>query len=185
MTWLEFIANLVSSIAWPSALVLIAFNFKAELIALLGRLKKIKHKETEFEFQETLKDAARAIGHSEDTLALPQPEQTDLQYLDELASISPRAAILEAWIKVEHKLWKHVETSFQGQRPPSLVRQRNPLEIVRHMGDVSPEDEAFLQDMRRLRNLAAHSHDFDINPTLAKKYLALTGDFLARWESKK
>ena len=182
MDWLQFAADVIKSLSWPLAIVLIAFNFKAELVSLIGRIRKIKHKETEFEFREVLRDAAKAIGKDEEALQTEPLTKSDIQSLEDLASMSPRAAILEAWIRIEQVLWRHIETSFKGEKPPGLMRQRNPLDMVRYMGDLPPDDAAFLRNMRRLRNLAAHSEEFTLTSASAKKYLTLVDEFLSRWK---
>ncbi|MBU8681999.1 hypothetical protein [Bacillus haynesii] len=50
MTWLEFFSNVIKSIIWPLALVIIVFALKKPVSSLINTLVKIKYKDWEVEF---------------------------------------------------------------------------------------------------------------------------------------
>jgi hypothetical protein len=55
MDSLAFISEMTKSLAWPLVSVCIAFIFRRQLQALLGRIKKGKVGPAEFEFEEGVK----------------------------------------------------------------------------------------------------------------------------------
>lgn len=62
MTWLQFFANIIQSLAWPVALVIIIFTLRKQLIALLHRIGEVTlpggYKVT---FHQALEDSRTAI----------------------------------------------------------------------------------------------------------------------------
>ena len=181
MHWTEFTVEILKAIAWPLVTLTIAFKFRSEIFGLFGRLKKFKHKDTELEFDKGIQEIAKSLGKTDDRLTDEEIERPYLKRLEELLSVSPRAAIVEAWITVEHLLWKHIEESFEGEKPPGLMRQKDVVRMVEYMGDLDQKDEQFLSELKRLRNLAVHTHDFELSPAAAKKYLTLIDDFVGNW----
>jgi|GEM_PF-5664219 len=56
MNWLEFISSIIESLAWPAALFGILFLFRAKAAALLPYIGKLRYKEFELEFRESMRE---------------------------------------------------------------------------------------------------------------------------------
>src|SRR4030042_6558797 len=106
MDLVTFISEIVNALAWPATVVVLLIGLRGHIGHLLPRLKKVKHKDTEVEFTEAL---SLVKGEAERRLPTP-PKETGIciptslrvdHHLMQLVDVSPRSAILEAWIQVE------------------------------------------------------------------------------------
>lgn len=99
---MELLVNLLIGIAWPVAAVWIAYLFKGELRSLLYWM--FKYKDLEAKFESGLAEAeakVTAIERSSPS-SPPRPEiSSKLEQLCRITDVSPRAAIMEAWVLVE------------------------------------------------------------------------------------
>jgi hypothetical protein len=96
---------------------------------------------------------------------------TQYEQFRRIAELSPRAAILEAWIDVEVAIYAAAKKAGLEVKGPanaySLARNLVSLGKVPH--DIMP----FFEKLRRLRNNAAHLPDFVLDEIEANKYLDL------------
>lgn len=171
---MELLVTLLVGIAWPVALIWIAYLFKGELRALLGRVSQLKYKDIEANFENGLADAeakAIAIERTNPPRALPRPEiSSKLEQLRRIADVSPRAAIMEAWVLIEDAAGK------SGYVQGAAVPRVNAHLFVDHLvcdGKLPADSIALLEQMRRLRNQAAHLSDFALSQEEADRYLQL------------
>jgi hypothetical protein len=158
MDWLQFISSLVSSLAWPAAVVILAIALRRQLGTLLPRLQSVKYKDIQVEFEKTLEKA-----EAEASTALPPKtapalpaELTDEERFARIVEVNPSAAVLAAWSDVEVALKSIAEQA--GIQPPGR-RFFYPLSIVKRldqMGRIDHQTSALIDDLRALRNLAAH-----------------------------
>lgn len=165
MSFAEFLASTIDSLAWPVILAWLAVRFKDSIGALIGRLTLFKYKGLEAEFEQKLEQ----IGSPPTEPSAPGGESDEgaatISIFD-LADISPRAAIMESWIKIERATRDYLNSvgierrkSYQGlHRLPSEIRK--PLEPIL----------SAYQELRLLRNKAANAHDIDLNSDLAREY---------------
>ena len=170
---MELIVNLLVGIAWPVAVVWIAYLFKGELRSLLHRMSQLKYKDVEAKFEIGLAEAEAKILSIEDAAPqLPQrPEITSkLESLRRIADVSPRAAIMEAWVLVEDAAGR--SGFVQGAAIPRVNPHLFVEELVR-LGKLPKGSDSVLDQMRKLRNQAAHLPDFSLNQDEADRYLQL------------
>lgn len=93
---LEALFKLLSSLAWPLAAYLIARHFRAELAALLARLKRLKAGSAEAEFERGVDEV------SQETEIAPVDQEPDVSaHSVSVAAADPRGSILGAWLEVE------------------------------------------------------------------------------------
>lgn len=170
---MEQFVKLITGIAWPVAVVWVAYLFKGELRSLLHRMSQLKYKDVEAKFESGLAEAeakVSSIGPSPVALP-PRPEITSkLESLRRIADVSPRAAIMEAWVLVEDAAGR--SGFVQGASIPRVNPHLFVEELVR-LGKLPKESDALLDQMRKLRNQAAHLPDFSINQDEADRYLQL------------
>ena len=170
---MELVVNLIVGIAWPVAVVWIAYVFKGELKSLLRRVSQLKYKDLEAQF-----GAGLALAESEVSSlqaappAAPRPELlSKLESLRRISDVSPRAAILEAWVLVEDAAGR--SGFVQGASIPRINPHLYVEELVR-LGKLPAGSDSLLDQMRKLRNQAAHMPDFTVDQDEADRYLQLT-----------
>ena len=169
---MELVVNLIVGIAWPVAVVWIAYVFKGELKSLLRRVSQLKYKDLEAQF-----GAGLALAESEVSSlqaappAAPRPELlSKLESLRRISDVSPRAAILEAWVLVEDAAGR--SGFVQGASIPRINLHLYVEELVR-LGKLPAGSDSLLDQMRKLRNQAAHMPDFTVDQDEADRYLQL------------
>jgi hypothetical protein len=166
MDWLTFIVELFKAAAWPIAAVVIALLFRAQLKALLSRLRKGKVGPAEFEFEESVKVL------EDEAAQLPQPSSGMGTPSVQLVTSNPRAAILEAWLGVESAAQNLARA--RGYNSPSS--SRNPLAAIRNLEKAKVLDSqqmGLFNELRSLRNQAAHDVDFSPSADSVLSYAQL------------
>ncbi|MBW8041042.1 MAG: hypothetical protein FVQ85_13705 [Planctomycetes bacterium] len=182
------IGLIIVGIAWPVIILIVAFVFKRQIANSLpnifNSIKKLKYGKFEAEFERVSKEA--------EELKLPEAVSTDQGRVDaavsindeyrELATLSPRTTIMEAWINFERTLSENY-----GQYAPVVPQQyasaRTLATILRELvnnGIISNRERALIADIRGLRNLAAHEPEFKVSSGKAMEYAIL----LSRIEAK-
>ena len=112
MDWLSFSASLAHSLAWPGALIVAVFILRRALGRLIPDLNQLKYKDLEIRFGRQLEDVRHELEASPKPTLPPPAQQKALKdraaekgglvnYFESIAEVSPRAAMLEAWIGFE------------------------------------------------------------------------------------
>ncbi|HEY5064989.1 MAG TPA: DUF4145 domain-containing protein [Xanthobacteraceae bacterium] len=153
MSWLQFVASIAQSIvslAWPASFVVVFWMFREKLIELLPLLRaKYKDVEISFKLEQAEREAA-ALPPSEKS-SEPTPEEQSR--FDQLASISPRAAIQETRRELEYAVSNIAVRHGLITKPTTLLIATRDL---RNKGIIGPQLSALLDDLRNLGNKAAH-----------------------------
>jgi hypothetical protein len=157
MGLLEFFASIVKSCAWPVAVGFVVYLFRKEIEPLLPYARlHLKHNDTEVELRLNMaKEAAALFPRNE---SLPPPTKEETERFNKVASVSPRAAILESWLQVEEALTSLSETA----RIP--YRSRGPLFQMRWLRGkeiIDPPTASVLDDLRSVRNRFVHDRSFE------------------------
>ena len=109
MLWLDRLVALAGALAWPLALVLVALLFRAQWIALLHRLDELRWGDKSARFSRRLDRLERAAPFPP-VLPPPHEDEPDLALSGDharflqLLELSPSAAVLDAWARVEEGL---------------------------------------------------------------------------------
>jgi hypothetical protein len=168
----QFVASLVSSLAWPVAVVVILLLFREQLRKLLDTpLKRLKAGPSgvELEFDRIISEAAAQVE------PLPQLEparESATADLADVAALSPAAAVLDGFTRVEEKL----RTRLRDAGDQRADEQRGAMALTRYAGQkqlISPETVEAIRGLAVLRNLAAHGGATDVTPDRAAEFLAL------------
>ena len=175
MDWLTFISKVIEALAWPGVVAGLLLYLRKDLPRLIASLRKLKFKEVEVEFGEAAKKAAVETSAA---VPLPAPDKSisgeserDIeQQLLMIAEISPRAAILEAWLRIERAavavIQKHGHTTLNAT--PGPLRLREGLENI---GILTPPQVSAYDSLRRLRNEAVHTPDAEFTPVAVSNYV--------------
>jgi hypothetical protein len=143
---LEFMSSILSALAWPIAIILIVLILKRPIRHLLLRLETLKGPGVEATFERQVDEAkdevfsavagTPPVQGSEES----RHERLEVDDLLQLADVSPRAAILEAWQRVETAL---AEAAVRLKLDlPSNMRRRGTLlfiETLERQRVISPE----------------------------------------------
>lgn len=181
MSTLEFVAALVDSLAWPVVVLVIVWLLRSQIRGVLkgaGPLRRVKAgpggveaewdrklSEVGLEALEAMRETrTEAIEESGAKRELPpgRPavEAARVLLAEELAEeamISPRAAVLEAFSRVDRQLRSRVAAALGD---PSIITRwptRRVLEVGASQGIISREAVEIIEGLTVLRNLAAHT----------------------------
>ncbi|MDQ5822243.1 MAG: hypothetical protein M3540_12455 [Actinomycetota bacterium] len=159
LNWLEFIASIIGSLAWPAAFVVALAVFRTPLGKLIERIKGARFKGVEFDLTEVQEEIEAA------DLPEPAPDQAaQAARTEALARVDPRSAVISAWIPVETELRLLSEQHELRGRVKDLEKA----------GVITAELARIVRDLRRLRHEAVHASEFDISETEARKYQEAT-----------
>jgi hypothetical protein len=170
MTSFEFIAALVGHLAWPFLALIVFLSFRRQILARLPLLDRLAYKGLEMEFRKELGEAERVVRET-DGLGRAAEGDEAASELDRLADVSPRAALLEAWLGFEVT----APSTLQGLEPDLRVPHSFPklLEALHRTELLTAEEVGVLRDLRELRNRAVHEADAQITSEQAKRYGAV------------
>jgi hypothetical protein len=173
MSWLEFIAKIISALAWPTAFLVALFMLRKHIISLIPGLRRLKYKDIELEFSESLKELTRKVPTEVLPEAIPQETNETFDHLSRLATISPRAAILESWIIVEAAAAEAIEKlkiAPYRSGPIPAIKLGEYLKRAEVLNDHSRE---VFDSLRYLRNQAVHSSEAEFAPKDVGQYIDL------------
>lgn len=172
---MENFVKLIEALAWPVAVLIFAFSFRTELRKVLNRISKLKYKELEATFDKELsqvENRTKLYVHAEDKILVETPaEKSVYVQLLRIAEVSPRAAITEAWRKLESAVDQLAASMGMDAKSPM-----SGVKAIRSLIQKEQVDSSLLEDynrLRKLRNQAAHAEEFDISQTEAERYAAL------------
>ena len=175
MDWLTFVAEITKAVAWPGALLALLLIVRKELPLIARSLRKLKFKDVEIEFGEVAKAVASEARQtlpppSADSILIGGPESVIARRLEAIAELSPRAAILEAWLQVEASAAEVVrnKTALPVTSTPGPLRLRDGLIEAEALD--SRQVEVF-EGLRKLRNEAVHVPDAQFTKEAVSTYI--------------
>lgn len=176
----QFIASLfqsVVSLAWPAAVVACVWLFRERLSALLPLLRmKYKDLDVSFRLDQAEKEAALLPPSPDVAESKPTPEEKSK--FEQIAEISPRAAILEVRTDIEAAVRSLAESTklltSKVQSTLGLTRLLRSREVI------DAQTSALLDDLRVLGNNAAHRADTEFTKDEALRFRSLADQAIAR-----
>ena len=176
---MEYFIQLIDSLAWPVAVLIIVLIFKKELSKLISKLSNVKYREFEANFSNKLQDAEDKLKEIKrpDVKDIPEAleqskiEETDYDRIMRIAEISPRAAISEAWSEVEIAAKTAARQSELHVDKPESVR--NIVKAFIKNGVFNEMNLQAFEELRVLRNRAVHTPEFYIQEDETEKYIDL------------
>jgi hypothetical protein len=167
MSWMDFVASLVGSLAWPLAAIIIALLFRMQIAGLLNKIRRLTWGDKALDFAGTLdklETASRDVGPAEADAT--KPSHLPDERFQNLLRISPSAAILDAWRPVEQTLR---QVGARKDYDPRILQ--SPTQIMKKLteeGAITTPVYEMLRDLQRLRNVAAHQRE--VHPTDALRF---------------
>lgn len=184
MDALQFIASIVGSLAWPAAIVILAFMLQTPFRKLLLELTRFRYGDMEIDFGRevrNLEDRAKTAGlQLPERPAAPKLGATDSSQIiadaSRLATDFPGPAVALAWTAVEYELMQAVmRLSISADYPPYNSPLKN-VALLHEVGNLDGETRKLIDRMRNLRNAAVHpsTERVSISPDEAGEFIALT-----------
>jgi hypothetical protein len=177
LDWKTFIVEIVNAVAWPVVVAVIAFQLKDRLAELLPRIRKLKHKDTELEFAEGVSKLVKeqqAEGITHPSSNRSSESQQKFNFLMQLAEISPRSAVLEAFREIENA--SALAISRLSGENTEKSHFNSPLKMQRLLSELtlSKSEAKMYHQLRHLRNKAAHDKEFNLHGMPIEAYIDLS-----------
>lgn len=173
MDILTFISKLAKALAWPVAVVFLVLMLKKPLTELIPLLRKLKYKELEMEFSKEVAELTAKAELPQITHATGPLLEAECNRLSNLASFSPRVAIIEAWVDVESAA-NEVASSFWNQGPSDVMRRNSKLgEYLLQCKVIDENQLQTFNKLRDLRNKAVQAVELELSEKDAKAYVNL------------
>jgi hypothetical protein len=185
--WPTVVVELIKALPWWPAVVLVVFLLLRKPIAdLIPYIEEFRFRELSMKFRQRLTMAEDQAAVAQlppppipsgppSVKPLPEPLLSLPDYLYQLTAISPAAAILEAWARIEAEMRRRLAAA-------ELPQGRTGIDLTRELvkAGILPQDaRPILEDLRTLRNLVAHARRLDLAPDEGLRYLELGNRLLA------
>lgn len=183
--WLDFLKDITIALAWPAVAIIAIWRMGPEFKQKIPKLKSFEAGPLKAEFSEDVEAVRR-----EAEAQFPQQQEerevsSEEKRLIELAKVSPRASIIEAWRAVETTAAKIVRlktepsiveagTFSQSIGFESHVRPKSPIALAKELSSLAilnPQQLLVFHELRILRNQAAHAEQFDMEFESANNYI--------------
>jgi hypothetical protein len=184
VNWLAFIASLVHALAWPAGLVAVVTILRKPIGSALNRgLRRLRAGPVEIEFEQELAEVRQELRASPELadVPTPKPDASLTEELAPLAGLSPRAAVMEAFTRVEFQLRELLQDVADVSYRASA---RNMALLARSQKLISEETFRAFEGLSTLRNLAAHVPDEQISAARARDYIAIADAVLYALRNK-
>lgn len=176
MDALTFISILVQSLAWPFTILILLIVYRRQILSLIPALRAFRYGGFELEFSSVI----NRLANQADEAGLPQAAAVsrgasvqsvqDLGRLYELNVLSPRAAILEAWLLIEQELRSRAESA---DLPFKSGHAKLVLDELLNRNRLSGKLYSIIEQLRSLRNEAASQAHFEVSPAVSEGYIEL------------
>lgn len=166
MDALTFIVEMTKALAWPVVAVVIILIVRRPLLAMLPLVRRLRYGSLELDFGRRVHELAAEVDKELPAVA----DEPLAERLAQLARLSPRAAVLEAWLALEAAA---AEASRREGLDLTSRERRTPLLLGQALEQAGILDEQKLEIFHRLRNLrnaAAHASDFELDNQSAVEY---------------
>jgi hypothetical protein len=172
------IIQAIASLAWPAAIFGCVWLFRAKITELLPSFR-LKHKDWEASFRlEQAEKEAAALPAPPQGGEETQPTPEEKNRFEQLAEISPEAAIVELRKEIEHAVKTFWSRHGSGTTPQSMLMA---IRSLRSKGLIDARTSALLDDLRVIGNEAAHpGEDSRFTKEEAMRYRALADQVIAR-----
>jgi hypothetical protein len=169
----QLISSLVSSLAWPGAVVWIAFLFRAQLKTLLTeRLRHIEAGPLKADFDQVGSRVEATLGKA----GVPVPAHAESDELADLAKHAPGMVISEAFSLVEQELRDALR--MDGESPPEDADASALARLALDRGLITSLTINAIDGIAIMRNLAIHGPRREITSIQVNEYLALVESVL-------
>lgn len=173
MTWREFVASLVGSLAWPATAAFVVWVFREQISTLFaGPVKRWKAGPVEMEFW--AQEAAEVVEQVGVLDAVAAGQQDDeIAQLAELAEKTPAVAVMAGFRLVESEL--RAIGQIGGIDGADHMPVSKLLMTEADRGLITQESVAAVRGLMTLRNVVTHDNGSgtSVTPARAQEYVVL------------
>lgn len=176
MDWLTFIAAVIGAIAWPLVALIALLLFNRHLPTIGQMVTKVKYKDVEVEFGKAVANIANEVEaffpELDSVVANPssiQVTSANIDNLDEIAKLSHRAAIIEAWGRVDMvstEVLQNIPRPWNHPWHLKLISE----EFV-DQGVLTQKQADIYREMQLLKYAVERYEAKDINDVAVRKYI--------------
>lgn len=173
MSHLQFISSLVSSLAWPAAIISSIWILRKELKQLLPFISSLKAPGVEITIDRQQVTEAKELAESalpESSTSKSELDRGDFDLVFKLLDISPRHALIESWRLLEHIGVSALGESAIENMKPHLRSPASFGEALRSSGRITSEEMSIIMKLRTVRNQATHLQEFQVDEATARDY---------------
>jgi len=179
MDTLTFIVELLKAFAWPIVIVILIAMLRKPIAQLIPLLHRLKYKGLELEFSKEVFKLADQVERDVPMLhERNHKEWGDDQLLTFKAQHSPRTAILEAWLKLENVAIDTLRRKRPDFTKASFISPRYITNSLQKAEVLDKKQISIFNKLRRLRNMAVHSLDFNLDLDAVAEFVYLTEMFI-------
>lgn len=150
MDWLQFFASVTGSLAWPIAVVALAYLVRGPLARLIPRVRSLKYGEFHMDIAGELERMELAVKAVVAEPEFPVEDMTP-EFL-QTAQLIPGEAVIEAWLPVQMQL---MEIAKKAGVTPMMH-----FPLVREIGVLKTFDPSLFETVQKLwgiRNTVVHA----------------------------
>jgi len=170
MNWMEFVSSLVGSVIWPVTILVAVLLLRPPLDNLLPFIEKLRYKDFELFFSRRVEEIRAEVS---DEFPDPTGDSTQSEKADrvaQLAMLSPRAAVIHAWLEVEAAVRSAARRLGYDKKSGRVDRV---IDWLKRVGRLDRGMASLLDDLRQLRNQAAHVPETVLSEAAAIEYAKL------------
>lgn len=170
MDWLTLVSEVIKSLAWPVTTFAIFLIVRLPLVALIPHTQEVRFRDFVWKIGRTLDQAEDRADRAglPDAAVTPTAIAAETEALAaDLIAVSPRAAVLEAWTRLEAAIRRSIGLT-TTYRPAKMLTQ-----ILREKQLLGQDAIATIEDLRALRNQVAHNPQVELDPGQAREYIRL------------
>jgi len=181
MTWLAFIAEMIKATAWPIAMIVVFLGLRRHLVDLLPSSERMQWKGLDLQFNRRVQDVvveaegalppAIPFGKGWEAVLTARSREEQLMLM---AVLSPRAAILNAWLGVESAATRAMARKGAGDGGIPIPSHRMLHELFTSKQILSEQQARVFEELRDLRNRAAHTSDLSLSESFVRDYVRAT-----------
>jgi len=187
MDSLTFTDRMIGHAVWPLVVIGLLWIFRKTISERLSQLRSVSAGPGGVEAQFVESQVAQVINKAAEAMEGETPEVTeeiaeDRDRLLRMASISPRAAVLESFRLVDLAL-KHHLAQLEIPGAAEDMRSTPAILLAQKHGLVTNTDVAVWNDLRDIANTARQLEGVPIRVDKARDYVGVTSDLRAKIES--
>lgn len=176
----ELIVRIIEVLIWPITILILLFLFRLQIVKLIQRVKEISYKDLKLILQEA-EETAKTIKPPkllDQKILKIEPvtlEAFPSERISQIASISPRLAIIEAWLEIERAL---TEAALKfGFEANTFTQLRKVIEKLIKDNILERNVIDLFNYLRTIRNRSAHTYELDISISDSMRYVELALEF--------
>ncbi len=180
MDWRTFVVELVKALAWPITVLVVASAAWRHIVPLFPRVREVKYGDAQVSFSAEVRQVAVSAGDAVPArAALPTAPPSETDRIARLLELSPRAAVLEAFVPVQTALAALARASGHRVGKADHYSTTALADRLTEAGVMSEGQRGLFGALRRLRNAAAHAQEFTEPADAVREYIDLAARLAA------